>query len=59
VKELDLQEFNDLFEVREALEVHAVGLAIDNQTTEDLEPCQKNPSASRIHAPLYDRKSLF
>jgi DNA-binding GntR family transcriptional regulator len=59
VKEMDLQEFNDLFEVREALEVHAVGLAIDNQTTEDLETLsRKILQHLEYMPPFYDRKKL-
>jgi DNA-binding GntR family transcriptional regulator len=60
VKMIDLKESDDLFDVREALEVYAVALAITNQTPQDIE---KLTELIRIHKnyiiQVYDRKKLL
>jgi DNA-binding GntR family transcriptional regulator len=59
VKELDVQEFENLFDVREALEVHAIAAAIDHQTPDDLENLTKKIEQHREYMPeFYDRKKL-
>jgi len=59
VKEMDVQEFEDLFDVREALEAHALGLAIRHQTAEDLESLEKKIQQHKEYSPpYYDRKKL-
>lgn len=59
VKEIDIKELEDLFDIREALEVHAVFLAIKNHKDEDLknleEAIQKH---EEYRPPIYDRKKL-
>ena len=59
VKEMDVQEFEDLFDVREALEIHAITLAIDHQTREDLENLERRVQQHKEYTlPYYDRKKL-
>jgi DNA-binding GntR family transcriptional regulator len=59
VKEMDVQEFEDLFDVREALETHAIALAIHHQTPEDLEALEKRIGQHKEYIlPYYDRKKL-
>ena len=59
VKELDVQEFENLFDVREALEVHAIAAAIDHQTPDDLENLTKRVEQhGEYMPPFYDRKKL-
>lgn len=59
VKELDIREFEDLFDLREALETHAVVLAIEYQSGEDLENLEKRIQQHKEYSlPYYDRKKL-
>jgi len=59
VKEMDVQEFEDLFDVREALEVHAIAKAIHHQTSEDVENLEKKIQHHEAYSlPYYDRKKL-
>jgi DNA-binding GntR family transcriptional regulator len=59
VKEMDVQEFEDLFDVREALEVHAITMAIDNQTSDDVENLERRVQQHKEYTlPYYDRKKL-
>jgi DNA-binding GntR family transcriptional regulator len=59
VKEIDVQEFEDLFDLREAMEVHAITLAIDRQTPEDLKNLiKKIEQHGEYMPPFYDRKKL-
>ncbi|MCX5916268.1 MAG: GntR family transcriptional regulator [Deltaproteobacteria bacterium] len=60
VKEIDLNEIEDLFVVREALEAVAVNFAIKKQTKEDIKKLEEQ---IRQHAEykisVYDRKKLL
>lgn len=59
VKEMDVQEFEDLFDVREALEIHAITLAMDHHTREDLENLERRVQQHKEYTlPYYDRKKL-
>ena len=60
VKEIDVQEFEDLFDLREALEVHALGLAIKNPTDEDFRDLEKRIEQHKEYMlPYYDLKKLI
>ena len=60
VKEIDIKELEDLFDLREALEAHAVLLAIRNQTANGLKILEKKIQEHREYLPLvYDRKKLI
>jgi len=59
VKEIDIKELEDLFDIREALEVHAFLLAIKNQTDEGLKTLEKKIQEHKQYIPpVYDRKKL-
>jgi DNA-binding GntR family transcriptional regulator len=59
VKEIDIKELEDLFDFREALEVHSFLLAIKNQTDEDLKTLEKKIQEHKQYIPpVYDRKKL-
>ena len=59
VKEVDLKEIDDLFDVREALETHAITLAIKNQSDTDLKKLkEKIKEHKNYENPIYDRKRL-
>jgi DNA-binding GntR family transcriptional regulator len=60
VKEIDIKELEDLFDIREALEVHAVFLAIKNHKDEDLENLEKAIQKHKEYKPpVYDRLKLM
>ena len=59
VKEIDRNEFQDLFDVREALEIYALKLAIKNQTEADLRKLkEKLQQHADYRVQVYDRKKL-
>lgn len=59
VKEIDIKELEDLFDIREALEVHAVLLAIKNHKDDDLENLEEAIQKHKEYTPpVYDRKKL-
>jgi DNA-binding GntR family transcriptional regulator len=59
VKEIDLKELEDSFGVREALETHAIRLAIMYQNDGDIKSLEEKMYAHKIYQnPFYDRKKL-
>ena len=60
VQGISLQEINDLFDLRQVLEVHAVELAIEQQTPEDLDSlvCLMNKHKN-YKVQMYDRRKLL
>ncbi len=59
VKELDLREIEDFFDVREALETYAIGLAIKNMKSDDLKVLEEKFRRHRDYvSPVYDRKRM-
>jgi DNA-binding GntR family transcriptional regulator len=60
VKGITLKESNDLFDMKRALEVYAVGLAIENQTPQDMECLNKLAQDHKNHViQTYDRKKIL
>jgi len=60
VKEIDLQEIKDYFQVREALEQYAVRLATKNAKGKDFGPLEELIRAHRDYqVPIYDRKKMI
>ncbi len=60
VQRINLQEIDDLFDVRLALEVHAVELAIARQTEDDLAALQQLMDRHKNYTiQLYDRTKLL
>jgi DNA-binding GntR family transcriptional regulator len=59
VKELDLKEIEDFFDVREALETYAIGLAIKSMKPENLKALEEKIRQHREYVtPVYDRKRM-
>lgn len=59
VKEIDIEELRDLFDIREALEVHGVLLAAKNCKNEDLKNLEDAIDKHKQYKPpVYDRMKL-
>jgi len=59
VKDFDLKEIGDYFDLREALEVYAITLAIKNRETEDLKKLEEKIRKHKKYViQVYDRKKL-
>ncbi len=60
VKKINLQEIEDLFDLRLILELYAVEMAIKNQTPEDIDLLEKYLQDHKNYdIPIYDRKKLI
>jgi DNA-binding GntR family transcriptional regulator len=60
VKEIDLNEIEDLFVVREALEALAINFAIKKQTKEEIKKLEEQiRQHAKYKIPVYDRKKLL
>ncbi len=60
VKRIDIKESDDLFDMRRILEVYAVGVAIKNQTAQDIEYLNELAQNHKNYViEIYDRKKLL
>ncbi|HOG18604.1 MAG: HTH-type transcriptional regulator McbR [Syntrophaceae bacterium PtaU1.Bin231] len=60
VRRIDIREIEDLFDLRQILEVYAIEQAIQNQTPEDLEILHQMMLSHKNHdIQIYDRKKLL